>query len=96
MRMPISRREHKQGLWCEQENVIKSGILDRLTEGELKLQEALFEVITTEESNLKSLGILVSHFKASLEHSPTKASKTNTGVALRASKGQWVSSVFEI
>ena len=85
--MPVKKLELK-GLWCEQDNVIKSGILDKLSEGEAKLQEALFEVITTEESNLKSLEILVSHFKASLEHPPSKPTKSSSGVALRASKGK--------
>ena len=62
---------------------MESGILDKMTSAEIKLQEALFEIITSEESNLKSLIILVKHFKASYEGKPTqqqmKARKLSSG-----------------
>ncbi|CAG0902316.1 unnamed protein product [Darwinula stevensoni] len=49
-------------LWCELPEVRDSGILDGMSHGERKLQEAIFEVITSEASYLKSLNVLVRHF----------------------------------
>ncbi len=44
-----------------------TGILDRLSDEAKKLQEALFEVITSEASYLLSLNILITHFMADAE-----------------------------
>lgn len=49
-------------LWCELPEVKASGILDGMKSEERKRQEAMFEVITSEASYLKSLNILRSHF----------------------------------
>lgn len=49
-------------LWCEVPEVITSGILDTISPQHRKLQEAMFEVITSEASYLKSLNVLVTHF----------------------------------
>ncbi|XP_023214121.1 ephexin-1-like, partial [Centruroides sculpturatus] len=49
-------------LWCEVPEVQKSGILSTLSIQERSLQEALFEVVTSEASYLKSLNILIEHF----------------------------------
>nr|XP_040578071.1 rho guanine nucleotide exchange factor 26-like isoform X2 [Lepeophtheirus salmonis] len=57
------RRFQKRTLWSELSEV-KNHLLN-LTENEVKLQEALFEVITSEASYLKSLNILISHFISS-------------------------------
>ena len=56
-----------QGLWCEQARVINSGILDGMDQNERKLQEMLFEVISTEENYLRSLDLVLNYFKVSLE-----------------------------
>ncbi|XP_064460780.1 uncharacterized protein LOC135370837 [Ornithodoros turicata] len=49
-------------LWCEVPEVIESGVLANMTPQEARLQEAMFEVITSEASYLKSLNVLVDHF----------------------------------
>uniref|UniRef100_A0A1L8DM52 Putative guanine nucleotide exchange factor tim n=1 Tax=Nyssomyia neivai TaxID=330878 RepID=A0A1L8DM52_9DIPT len=56
----------KQGpsrtLWSEIPEVINSEILATLTSTEKRLQEAKFEILTSEASYLKSLNLLKSHF----------------------------------
>ena len=42
--------------------MIKSGILSTLNEEEKKLQEAMFEMITSEATYLRSLDVLINHF----------------------------------
>lgn len=49
-------------LWCEVPEVIQSGILGTLSQNEKRLQEAKFEILTSEASYLKSLNLLKSHF----------------------------------
>ncbi|XP_036670547.3 uncharacterized protein Exn isoform X1 [Drosophila suzukii] len=49
-------------LWCEIPEVIHSCILPTLTSRERSLQEAKFEIITSEASYLKSLNLLRRHF----------------------------------
>uniref|UniRef100_A0A1Q3G0Y3 Putative guanine nucleotide exchange factor tim n=1 Tax=Culex tarsalis TaxID=7177 RepID=A0A1Q3G0Y3_CULTA len=49
-------------LWCEIHEVINSEILLTLTPTEKRLQEAKFEILTSEASYLKSLNLLRSHF----------------------------------
>ncbi|XP_055846737.1 putative mediator of RNA polymerase II transcription subunit 26 [Episyrphus balteatus] len=49
-------------LWSEIPEVISSEILSTLTPRERSLQEAKFEIITSEASYLKSLNLLRSHF----------------------------------
>ncbi|XP_076357268.1 uncharacterized protein LOC143250508 isoform X2 [Tachypleus tridentatus] len=52
----------RRTLWCELPEVIHSGLLKDISVQELKLQEAMFEIITSEASYLRSLDILVEHF----------------------------------
>ena len=52
----------RRSLWAELPEVMESGILATITTEEKKLQEAMFEVISSEASYLKSLNILISHF----------------------------------
>ncbi|XP_015786458.1 rhoGEF domain-containing protein gxcJ [Tetranychus urticae] len=49
-------------LWCELPQVRELGLLRELSPAQRQLQEALFEVITSEASYLRSLDILVNHF----------------------------------
>ncbi|KAG4069581.1 hypothetical protein HA402_002644 [Bradysia odoriphaga] len=49
-------------LWCEIPEVINSQILLTLTPTEKRLQEAKFEILTSEASYLKSLTLLRTHF----------------------------------
>ena len=59
----IRPREGKhRTLWCEIPEVRESGVLDSLTAHEKKLQEAKFELITSEASYVKSLIVLEKHF----------------------------------
>ncbi|KAM9759244.1 rho guanine nucleotide exchange factor 19 isoform 2-T2 [Menidia menidia] len=52
-------------LWRDLEEVKASGLLSSLTAREIRLQESMFELIGSEASYLKSLGVLVNHFYAS-------------------------------
>ena len=54
--------QHHRTLWCEVLQVQESGILDQLTITQRKLQEAKFEVMTSEASYFKSLSVLDKHF----------------------------------
>ncbi|XP_033946999.1 rho guanine nucleotide exchange factor 26-like isoform X1 [Pseudochaenichthys georgianus] len=54
-------------LWQDLEEVKASGLLTRLPEEELKLQESMFELIGSEVSYLNSLTVAVKHFYASKE-----------------------------
>ncbi|CAH1774133.1 unnamed protein product [Owenia fusiformis] len=49
-------------LWCELPEVIQSGVLDSMAPSQKKIQEAMFEVITSEASYVKSLNLMVNHF----------------------------------
>ncbi|CAH8666663.1 unnamed protein product [Heterobilharzia americana] len=48
--------------WSDMPEVIESTCLQRLTRHEIQLQEAMFEVITSEASYYQSLNVLVNHF----------------------------------
>ncbi|CAH8566897.1 unnamed protein product [Schistosoma turkestanicum] len=48
--------------WSEMPEVVESNCLQRLTRHEIQLQEAMFEVITSEASYYQSLNVLVNHF----------------------------------
>ncbi|XP_034243458.1 rho guanine nucleotide exchange factor 15-like [Thrips palmi] len=48
----------RRALWCETQEVQRSGLLDRLNTAESALQEAKFEVLSSEESYLRSLDML--------------------------------------
>uniref|UniRef100_A0A8D8XWS4 Rho guanine nucleotide exchange factor 26 n=1 Tax=Cacopsylla melanoneura TaxID=428564 RepID=A0A8D8XWS4_9HEMI len=61
----IAPSHMNRSLWCQLPEVIDSGVLDTLDAGERKLQEAKFELITSEASYFKSLTILEKHFIAS-------------------------------
>ena len=52
----------RRSLWAELPEVMESGILATISPEEKKLQEAMFEVISSKASYLKSLNILISHF----------------------------------
>ncbi|XP_059426186.1 ephexin-1 isoform X1 [Carassius carassius] len=56
-----------ENLWQERNIVRDSGILHRLSKEQLKLQEHLYEVITSEQSYLQSLTVAVGHFQESSE-----------------------------
>ena len=49
-------------LWAQHPQIIRSNVLNTLTSMEIRLQENLFEILTSEASNVKSLKILVTHF----------------------------------
>ncbi|KAM6927447.1 rho guanine nucleotide exchange factor 19 [Xenentodon cancila] len=52
-------------LWQDLDEVKASGLLSSLTTREIRLQESMFELIGSEASYLKSLGVVVNHFYAS-------------------------------
>eukprot|EP00092_Neocalanus_flemingeri_P055084 GFUD01064994.1.p1 GENE.GFUD01064994.1~~GFUD01064994.1.p1 ORF type:complete len:502 (+),score=95.65 GFUD01064994.1:642-2147(+) len=52
----------QRSLWSDLPEVVESGILDNISPSERKLQEAIFEIISSEASYLKSLNVLITHF----------------------------------
>ncbi|XP_027021114.2 rho guanine nucleotide exchange factor 15 isoform X2 [Tachysurus fulvidraco] len=54
-------------LWQDQPTVRESGILNTITPDEVKYQESMFEVLTSEVSYLRSLRVLTDHFMESRE-----------------------------
>ncbi|CAH8674036.1 unnamed protein product [Schistosoma bovis] len=69
--------------WSEMPEVVESNCLQRLTRHEIQLQEAMFEVITSEASYYQSLNVLVNHFYHAPEfeceplHSPVQGNQVN-------------------
>lgn len=49
-------------LWQELPSVTESGVLESMTNEEKKMQESMFEVLTSEASYLRSLNVLTEHF----------------------------------
>ncbi|XP_072100838.1 rho guanine nucleotide exchange factor 19 [Mobula birostris] len=58
----LSPKDSSFLFWHQVPEVKNSGLLDVLTAQEHKLQEAMFEVITSEASYLRSLTVAVNHF----------------------------------
>jgi neuronal guanine nucleotide exchange factor len=56
-------------LWCEIPEVIQSSVLSTLSTHQKKIQEAKFEMITSEASYLNSLNVLYNHFIKNLANS---------------------------
>ncbi|XP_069677432.1 uncharacterized protein Exn isoform X2 [Periplaneta americana] len=54
-------------LWCEIPEVVNSRVLSTISPHQKKLQEAKFEIITSEASYMNSLNVLEKHFISSLE-----------------------------
>ncbi|XP_046678894.1 rho guanine nucleotide exchange factor 16-like isoform X3 [Homalodisca vitripennis] len=65
--VPTSPLQPLRTLWCETDEVVSSGILDKLTPSQIALQESKFEILTSEVSYLKSLNILITLFVESAE-----------------------------
>ena len=66
-------------MWSELPEVMNSGILDNISVEAKKLHEAMFEVITSEASYLKSLNILIKHFAQSPKLSGNNSSNDYSG-----------------
>ncbi|XP_077581608.1 uncharacterized protein LOC144202629 [Stigmatopora nigra] len=58
-------RVSKCTLWQELDEVKAAGLLGGLTTQQIRLQESMFELIGSEASYLRSLGIAVDHFSSS-------------------------------
>ncbi|KAL8597681.1 hypothetical protein ACOMHN_012648 [Nucella lapillus] len=56
-----------RALWCEMPEVIRSGVLTSMDPQEKKVQESMFEIMTSEASYLKSLNVLINVFLMSPE-----------------------------
>ncbi|XP_011500905.1 PREDICTED: ephexin-1 [Ceratosolen solmsi marchali] len=54
-------------LWCQTPQVINSGLLQSLSSEERKIQEAKFEILTSEASYLNSLRVLENEFASNYE-----------------------------
>ncbi|XP_054720344.1 rho guanine nucleotide exchange factor 26-like isoform X2 [Uloborus diversus] len=61
-------------LWCELPEVKESGILERISAQELKLQEATFEFIQSQASYIRSLKVLFENFIKTPEFSGIESS----------------------
>ncbi|XP_041061765.1 rho guanine nucleotide exchange factor 19 isoform X1 [Carcharodon carcharias] len=62
-----SVRGNAFALWQDIPDVRRSGLLDRMCNEQRKLQEAKFELVTSEGSYLRSLTITIEHFQNSRE-----------------------------
>ncbi|XP_045515496.1 uncharacterized protein LOC123708702 isoform X2 [Pieris brassicae] len=58
----VAPRGPARTLWCEVPEVLNSAVLSSLAPAQKKLQEAKFEVLTSEASYLNSLNVLEEHF----------------------------------
>ncbi|KAL3994622.1 RhoGEF domain family protein [Acanthocheilonema viteae] len=83
----------QRSLWCELPEVRNAGLLERLDEDTKKLQEAYFEVITSEASYLRSINILITHFMAAPE---LLGSKRPSSVITNEERKQLFSNVFAV
>lgn len=61
----------KSTLWQDLPAVRDSGLLDQLTPEQIKYQESMFEVLTSETSYLRSLCVLIEHFMENRELTET-------------------------
>ncbi|EZA54358.1 Ephexin-1 [Ooceraea biroi] len=59
---PATDRSGQRMLWCQTPQVMHSDLLQRLTPEEKKIQEAKFEILTSEASYLNSLRVLENEF----------------------------------
>ncbi|KAK0395033.1 hypothetical protein QR680_001077 [Steinernema hermaphroditum] len=66
----------QRSLWCELPEVKTAGLLETLDEPTKKLQEAFFEVITSEASYLRSMNVLITHFMAAPELLGSKSTQS--------------------
>ncbi|CAI4227485.1 unnamed protein product [Auanema sp. JU1783] len=83
----------QRSLWCELAEVKSAGLLETLDEDTKLLQEAYFEVITSEASYLRSLNILITHFMASQE---MLGSKSPSSVISNADRKHLFSNIFAV
>ncbi|GAB1603834.1 hypothetical protein Ahia01_000664700 [Argonauta hians] len=83
------RANSQRTLWHEMPQVKNSGLLEKISDSERKLQEAIFEVITSEASYLKSLNILMTTFL----HSPEFSDKCSKSVLSRQERHELFSNI---
>lgn len=62
LQLQLRNSTHSLSLWQNLEVVQNSGLLDTLPQREVIMQEAMFELVTSEASYYKSLEILETHF----------------------------------
>ncbi|CAG9783397.1 unnamed protein product [Diatraea saccharalis] len=60
----VAPRGPARTLWCEVPEVVASAVLSSLAPAQKRLQEAKFELLTSEASYLNSLNVLETHFVA--------------------------------
>lgn len=83
------RPNSQRTLWHEMPQVKNSNILDTISDSERKCQEAIFEVITSEASYLKSLNILMNTFL----FSPQFSDKSDKSVLIRQERHELFSNI---
>ena len=74
----------RRSMWSELPEVMNSGILNNISLEAKKLHEAMFEVITSEASYLKSLNILMKHFAQSPKLSGNTNNSSNNSSELNS------------
>ncbi|XP_041850785.1 ephexin-1 isoform X2 [Melanotaenia boesemani] len=62
LQLQLRNSSHSLSLWQNLEAVQASGLLNQLSQNEIIMQEAMFELVTSEASYYKSLEILETHF----------------------------------
>ncbi|XP_078463849.1 ephexin-1-like isoform X3 [Lampetra planeri] len=61
----LAKVKQMVSLWSQQYQVIESGLMSSLTKRQIQHQEAMFEIVTSESSYLKSLNVFINHFMKS-------------------------------
>ncbi|VDM95227.1 unnamed protein product [Thelazia callipaeda] len=99
----VSHFGSQRSLWCELPEVRNAGLLEKLDSDTKKLQEAYFEVITSEASYLRSVNILITHFMAAPEmlgnytfYCEFPGSKGSSSVIVNEERKQLFSNIFAV
>ncbi|VDL20726.1 unnamed protein product, partial [Hymenolepis diminuta] len=80
--------------WSEMPEVLAGNIIPTMTRHEIQLQEAMFEVITSEASYYRSLQVLIEHFYSAPEFDCSRSSTTSTDNSSSCADNDSESSVF--
>ncbi|XP_050968156.1 rho guanine nucleotide exchange factor 5 [Labeo rohita] len=83
-----------ENLWQDRNIVRDSRILSRLSKDQLKLQENLYEVVTSEQSYLQSLMVAVEHFQESSMLKDALAPRDRTSLFSSIAKIKEISQSF--
>ncbi|XP_043926263.1 ephexin-1-like isoform X2 [Protopterus annectens] len=88
------RKKTVRALWQDMSLVHESGILARLNKRQLRLQESMFEVLSSEASYMRSLKVVINNFMASPEINSILTAQEKRGLFSTINKIQEASERF--